>query len=140
MKQWPHAPVHILDESGTFMVTGATYKKQHLFNSDKKIQLLHDSLLEKAAEMGWLLQAWAVFTNHYHFLAISPDRADNLPVFIKRLHGSTSRFINEEDGESGRKVWFQYWESRITYQASYYSRLNYVHNNPVHHGLVDDAL
>jgi len=116
MKQWPHSPVHIVDESGTFMVTAATYKKQHFFNSERKIKFLHDTLLEKALELEWQLQAWAVFPNHYHFLAISPDNPENLPVLIRRIHGATSKRINDKDGASGRKVWFQYWDSRITFQ------------------------
>jgi putative transposase len=40
------------------------------------------------------------------------------------------------DGSAGRKVWFQYWESQITFQRSYFSRLRYVHEDAVHHGLV----
>jgi putative transposase len=43
------------------------------------------------------------------------------------------------DGQPGRKVWFQYWDSRISLERSYFARLNYVHNNPVHHGLADKA-
>jgi putative transposase len=43
------------------------------------------------------------------------------------------------DNTPGRKVWFQYWDSVITYQASYLARLNYVHYNPVHHGIAGDA-
>jgi putative transposase len=140
MKQWPHAPVHFVDESGTFMVTASTYKKQHLFNTDAKLQLLHDALLEKPTVFNWQLQAWAVLSNHYHFVAISPDHPENLPALIKILHGSTGKYLNDIDGTSGRKVWFQYWDSQITFQDSYYARLKYVHNNPVHHGVVNDAL
>ena len=140
MEQWPHSPIHIVHEPGTYMVTGATYNKQLFFNSEERLQFLHDTLLDKAAELGWQLQAWAVFPNHYHFIAISPDCPRTLPAFIKKLHGATSKYVNAEDNVTGRKVWFQYWDIRITYQASYYARLNYVHNNPVHHGLVDNAL
>lgn len=122
------------------MVTAATYKKQYFFNTERRLEFLHNTLLEKALELGWRLQAWVVFSNHYHFLAISPDRPETLPVLIKKIHGATSKRLNDEDDAAGRKIWFQYWDSRITYQTSYYSRLNYVHNNPVRHGLVDDVL
>ena len=40
------------------------------------------------------------------------------------------------DGAPGRKVWHNYRETRLTYQRSYLARLNYVHQNPVRHGLV----
>ena len=47
--------------------------------------------------------------------------------------------INSTDGTPGRKVWYQYWDSYITFERSFLARLNYVHNNPVHHGLVAEA-
>ena len=36
-------------------------------------------------------------------------------------------------------MWYQFFDSHITYQRSYLARLKYVHENPVHHGLVDAA-
>jgi len=140
MKQWPHAPVHFAEEYGSYMVTAATRKKWPYFDSERRLQFLNDTLLDKTAEAGWVLQAWAVFPNHYHFIATSPDNPENLAVLIKNIHGATSKLVNDEDGAKGRTVWFQYWDSRISYQKSYYARLNYVHNNPVHHGVVDNAL
>ena len=140
MKQWNHAPVHLFSELGTYMVTGATFQKQLLFNTENKLQLLHDTLHDTAGKLGWQLHAWAVFPNHYHFLAHSPDNPETLSVLIRRIHGASAKNLNAQDGVSGRKVWFQYWDKWITHQTSYYARLQYVHNNPVHHGLVDNAV
>jgi putative transposase len=58
---------------------------------------------------------------------------------IKWLHSQTASQINKIDNAPKRGVWFQYWDSCITYKDSYYPRLNYVHNNPVHHGIVLSA-
>jgi putative transposase len=43
------------------------------------------------------------------------------------------------DHRPGRRVWFQYWDKCLTFEKSYFARLNYVINNAVHHGLVLDA-
>ena len=43
------------------------------------------------------------------------------------------------DGTSGRKVWFNSWDTRLTYEKSYMARLAYVHQNPVKHGVVKMA-
>jgi len=43
------------------------------------------------------------------------------------------------DQAEGRKVWFEYWDTRLTYDKAYLSRLNYVHTNAVKHGLVRNA-
>ena len=36
-------------------------------------------------------------------------------------------------------VWYRAWDTRLSYERSYLTRLAYVHNNPVRHGLVQDA-
>jgi len=96
-------------------------------------------LLQLASRYGWKLEAWAVFPNHYHFIAISPERVTTLRRFVSHLHATTAKEINSQDEAQGRKVWFQYWESHLTYQKSYLARLNYVHSNAVKHGLVRRA-
>jgi putative transposase len=52
------------------------------------------------------------------------------------LHARTTGWINRLDKTSGRKVWHNFWDTRLTYQKSYLARLNYVHQNAVKHGLV----
>jgi putative transposase len=136
MADWPHAPVHRLEESGAYMVTAGTHYKRHVFTGSERLSLLQDHLLSLAPEYGWRLQAWAVFPNHYHFIAVTESDPKTLVNFIRRLHALTAAAVNAQDGEPGRKVWFQYWDTHLTFQASYMARLKYVHLNPVHHGLV----
>ena len=136
MPEWPHSPAHRLDATGAYLVTAATYQKQPLFCSAKRLTYLCESLLHLAALYEWKLQAWAVFPNHYHFMAVSPGKAATLPRFIGHLHTVTAREINRQDESPGRRVWFQYWDSHLTYQRSYLARLNYVHSNAARHGLV----
>jgi len=139
MLDWPHAPVHRLMEAGAFIVTAGTYLKRRYFDTPEKLSLLQKNLFELAETYHWRLQAWAIMGNHYHFMAISPENPASLKELIRRLHGRTARELNQLDRFPGRKVWFQYWDSHITYQKSYLARLKYVHLNPVHHGLVSAA-
>jgi len=133
--EWPHAPVHRIGGAGMFMVTGGTRDKQHFFNTAPRLNYLTRALLALAAEYGWELQAWAVFSNHYHFIA-ETKQAQSLSRFIKYLHSITAKHLNSLDQAEGRKVWSEYWETRLTYEKAYLSRLNYVHTNAVKHGLV----
>jgi putative transposase len=120
------------------MVTGGTYLKQHHFRSDERLRMLCNAMLTVAGKHGWNLQAWAVFSNHYHFVALSPPDPAGLPALINELHLQTSAAANGEDGNPGRQVWYQYWDTRLTYQRSYFARLSYVHRNAVHHRLVKE--
>jgi putative transposase len=51
------------------------------------------------------------------------------------LHARTAGWINRLDKTPRRKVWHNFWDTRLTYQKSYLARLNYVHQNAVKHGL-----
>jgi len=133
---WHHAPPHKLIERGIYMVTAGTLHKEHFFQDPARLQLLHDRLLEYAAEFRWELQAWAVFSNHYHFVAASPDNPATLSKFLGKLHMKTAQAVNILDRAPGRKVWYQFWDSHITFENSYWPRLRYVQENAVRHGLV----
>jgi REP-associated tyrosine transposase len=136
MPDWPHSPTHRLSAAGAYMITGGTYRKQAFFGSRERLKFLCETLLDLAADYKLQLEAWAVFPNHYHFVATSPARIADLRRFIGNLHTMTAKEVNWLDRTPERKVWFQYWDSHITYQKSYLARLNYVHSNAVKHGLV----
>jgi putative transposase len=139
---WPHAPTHELSQSGVYLVTAGTYLKRHHFRGADRLAVLHRGLLRVAHDFGWALEAWAVFSNHYHFVGQSPiDEPDaaNLPRMLGLLHEKTAKWVDRLDGAPGRKVWHNYRETRLTYQRSYLARLNYVHQNPVRHGVVTEA-
>ena len=51
----------------------------------------------------------------------------------------SARELNQLDQCLGRKVWYNFWDTKLTYERSYLARLNYVHQNAVRHGLVPVA-
>ena len=139
---WPHAPTHQLCSAGTYFVTASTYLEAHHFKGADRLRVLHRGLLKVTGDFGWQLEAWAVFSNHYHFVAHSPANesdATSLGPMLKGLHVKTSGWVNKLDRQPERQVWFNFRESRLTYQKSYLARLNYTHQNPVKHRLVPVA-
>ena len=139
---WPHAPVHQLPEGGTFFVTAARYRKAPLFRGRQRLEVLHRGLLKVANDFGWHLEVWAVFANHYHFIAHSPETDGGpagLPKMIGTLHCKTAQWINRLDNTPNRMVWFNYLDTNLTFRSSYLVRLNYVHHNAVKHGRVPVA-
>ena len=58
---------------------------------------------------------------------------------LSELHTRTAISVNEMDSTPGRQVWFDYWDTHLTFPRSYFARLNYVHQNPVKHGVVKAA-
>src|SRR5215212_5065304 len=138
MNYWPHAPVHRFHEGvSVYFVTGATYQKQRIFHGRQRLDSLQSRLFTLARDHHCLLQAWAIFLNHYHLVT----SADGLQLrrMLTRLHSETAIEANALDGTPGRRVWFQFRETELTFERSWLARLRYTHENAVHHRLVPVA-
>ncbi len=90
---WPHAPTHQLSNRGAYFVTAGTYLKAHYFFTPQRLDVLHRGLLSVTRDFSWDLEAWAVFSNHYHFVAHSPrnsEDARSLSQMLGLLHARTA--------------------------------------------------
>ena len=136
---WHHCPAHLFKPGAVYIVTAGTFRKQKYFHTAERLDIVLTKLFEMAARYEWELQAWAVLANHYHFVAQAPESSSNLKQLIQAIHSQTAKRINTADHCSGRKVWYQYWDTCLTNESSYLARLHYVHMNPVKHGIVESA-
>src|SRR5262245_42773847 len=125
-KVYLHNPPHYFVSNAMYIVTGAILHNQPLLIEERRKQFILLTLLERAALFGWNLQAWAILNNHYHFIAQAPENVMNLSKLIQQLHSITAIEINRWDNTTGRQVWFNYWDSCLTYEKSYLARLHYV--------------
>jgi putative transposase len=134
---WPHAPPHWRFENGSYFITASTYQRERLFDSPEKLDVVTKLLIETAGRFGWQLRAWAIFSNHYHFLADSPQLGgESLRDWLREFHRSSAVQINRLGGTKGRRIWMNFRDTLITHQTSLLARLRYVNENPVKHGLV----
>ncbi len=58
---------------------------------------------------------------------------------LSLLHEKTAKWINRLDQSPGRKIWHNFFETKLTFEKSYLARLAYTHRNAVKHGLVHVA-
>lgn len=137
---WPHAPPHRLSEAAVCFVTARTRGQQYLLADDSMKDWFEAKLFELASEFGWLLEAWNALSKHYHFVGHSPrteSDAESLKPSVQKLHSLTTKEFNQREKKPGRtRLWQNYRETHLTFQRSYLARLNYVHQNAAHHGLV----
>ena len=143
-RDWPHAPPHRLKEAGVYFVTARAKAQRHLLSTPALRDWFVETLFNLAQRYGWTLEAWAILSNHYHLVAHSPPlqqgSAKTLSAFLQHLHSSTTKELNQRDSTPGRtRLWHNFRETHLTLQRGYLARLNYVHQNAVHHRLVTIA-
>jgi len=130
---WSHAPAHFTSPDATYIVTCGTYLKRPFYSLPTDLDLFRSQLFTVARQHHMLLHAWCILRNHYHLIL---EARDALEQFFRHLHSIASIELNKRHGKPGRKVWFQYRETTITDERSYFARLKYVQENAVHHGIV----
>ena len=132
-----HVPGHLYAAGMVYMVTARTYRKYPVFNTPEKLGTLQGVIQERCKVAGWDLRAWVVLLDHYHFLARAPDDG-NIPWLVKSIHSKSAILVNRMDDITGRRVWYNYWDTCIRSETDYYNRLRYIHLNPERHGVVKD--
>ena len=127
-----HYPLHIYEDDTMYFITARTINKEKFFNTIEKKKIFQQVLKSVLEKYSYYLHAWIVLDNHYHFL-MKIMTGENLKLFIKDLHSTSARKINELENQKGRKVWFQYWDYCPRNVKDFYQHFNYIHHNPVKH-------
>jgi putative transposase len=135
-KTYPHAPPHLFRPGAAYFITAKTHSGAPMLATTARRAELIDSLAFAAAQHRWQVVAWVVLSNHYHCILQAPAQDPSaLSTLLNSVHKFTSRRWNQEDSAPGRRVWYQYWDTCLTSEGSFWARLNYIHYNPVRHGL-----
>jgi REP element-mobilizing transposase RayT len=80
------------------MVTASTFRRQRFLHSHDRLNLVTFMLIHSASRFGWTLRAWAVLSNHYHFIAQSPqDSGVSLKPWLSAFHRATATILNRLD-------------------------------------------
>ena len=133
---------------GTFFLTLVTYCRRPLFNNPENINLLRIAVAKIKAEKPFEIMAAAILPDHLHFIwQLPPDdsnysqRVSRLKVLFTRSFKSNQKLTSKVSA-SRRKhresdVWQRrFWEHTIKDEADLQQHLDYIHYNPVKHGLV----
>jgi REP-associated tyrosine transposase len=123
--------VNLLDRSSNLLV-------QH-------IDTLREAVRGTRHRLPFVIDAWVVLPDHMHCLWTLPERDSDFPrrwkaiktEFSKSLPSSEPRsIVGLRRGERG--IWQRrYWEHTIRDDRDFASHMDYIHFNPVKHGLAE---
>jgi putative transposase len=135
-------------QGGTFFLTLVTYQRQSIFSNRENISRLRYALASVRLEMPFEITGAVVLADHIHFLWTLPADDQNYSKRIGRLKVLFTRSLSgnitlpQNLSNSRRKhresnVWQRrFWEHNIRDEVDYERHLDYIHYNPVKHGLV----
>ncbi len=139
-KKYKHNPPHLFIPDSKYFVTSSTYNRKRIFiNDESKSQLLE--YIKKSTEYcGWKLEDWVILDNHFHLMLEANERPGDLSKIIGNIHRFSAIWIKKNliKFSTFEKIWYNYWDTCITYEKSYFARLNYIWFNPVKHRYVEN--
>jgi len=135
-RPWHHPPHLTGDGLEPYLFTAACYEHHPVIgHSPQRLAQFSAELVGVFDLLGLAIRAWVVLPNHYHVLAATSSPRKVLSQ-LGRLHGRSSHAWNGEENTPGRQVWHGAVETLMKSEAHLWATLNYVHHNPVKHGLV----
>lgn len=140
-KKYKHNPPHLFKPNAKYFITGATYKKKHYLKSSQAKAKSIEYMFKSFEHFGWKIEDWILLNNHYHIMADAPEKAETLSQVINNFHKFSAIWIKKNvlldiDPE---RIWYNYWDTCITYENSYFARINYIWFNAVKHRYVKEA-
>lgn len=145
--------VHVMEyrrlfiAGGTYFFTLVTYQRRPIFSKQEAIELLRDAFQYIMARWPFTIVASVVLPDHMHFIWTLPPESSDYSTrwkmiksyFTKnwRPKGVVSESISRQrKGEAD--IWQRrFWEHLIRDEGDLKRHIEYIHYNPVKHGLVD---
>ena len=133
---------------GTYFLTLVTHHRRPLFKEVNNINLLRTAVSKIKAEKPFDILAAVILPDHIHFLWQLPQDDSNYSQRVSRLKVIFTRAYKSNNLPSSTisasrlkhresDVWQRrFWEHTIRDEADFQHHLDYIHYNPVKHGLV----
>ena len=137
-KTYQHNPPHLFKENAKYFITGSTLNRIRYFDTDPTKEKVIHYMFTSFNHFNWTIEDWVLLENHYHIVADAPENPETLSRMINNFHRFSGLWIKKHKNIVGEsQIWFNYWDSCITYESSYFSRIHYIWQNPVKHGYVE---
>ena len=142
----PHTP------GGTFFFTVNTYRRQPLLTIEAFRRELRTGIQKTRGVKPFHIDAWVLLPDHLHCIWTLPEDDSDFSTrwaMIKRhVSQSCGEWLNREHWLSASRrqrketsVWQRrFWEHQIRDENDYMRHVDYIHWNPVKHGLVEAVI
>ena len=120
-------------------ITAVCRQRQPILANDLEKQSLLAIMREVKTEMPFRLAAYVVLNNHFHCLIRPEEHCDFSRIIQSIKLRFTHRWKAQHNVNSPVRLWQRrFWDHVIRDAEDLHRHLDYIHFNPVKHGLVTD--
>ncbi|MBC8551327.1 MAG: transposase [Candidatus Brocadiales bacterium] len=135
-------------KGGTYFFTVVTYRRQEFLCNENVRTALRDGISDVQTKHPFTIDGWVLLPNHLHCIWTLPEHDSNFGIrwamikrFITKRCGPDLRrddWMNASKRKRNESTIWQrrFWEHMIRDEDDFNKHLNYIHFNPVKHGLV----
>ena len=136
----------VFKDGYTYFLTVNTYQRHPILI--EHIELLRESFKVSKRKFNYTIDAIVILPDHFHLL-ITPQKATDYPKIIGTIKSYFSRHCNKYDNKEQsfsrhkkryKAIWQKkYYEQTIKNEKDLALHLEYIYNNPLKHGLVENS-
>jgi putative transposase len=132
---------------GTYFFTIVTYMRYPIFKEETAISLLKNCFQRTMKIHPFKVDAIVIMPDHLHTIWTLPTGEFDFSVRWKQIKGTFSKLYSGNSSRNltqsmiskkEKSIWQRrFWEHAIRSQEDFNKRCDYIHYNPVKHGLVN---
>jgi putative transposase len=135
----------------SYFLTLVTHERSPIFADATTVDLYRRAVHKVQTARPFTPEAEVILPDHVHLLCTLPDGDADYPTRVRLIKTAFTRMLlrhrqtlGEQSGSRAAKgeqaVWQRrYWEHTIRDESDFQAHLDYIHINPVKHGLVAAA-
>jgi len=123
----------------TYFFTVVTYDRKPWFSGEKNVTILREAFRDIMARRPFVMEAVVILPDHLHCLWRLPEGDNDFSGRWREIKKRVSRQLDPRtNARNERPVWQRrFWEHQIRDEQDWRNHLDYIHYNPVKHGLVE---
>lgn len=137
-------------KGGTFFFTVVTYMRYPIFKEETAVSLLKNCFTSIMKKHPFKIDALVIMPDHLHTIWTLPDEESDFSTRWKQIKGTFSRYYSGNKStditesmisKNEKGIWQRrFWEHAIRNQEDFNKHCDYIHYNPVKHGLTNSPL
>ena len=118
-------------------ITQVVARRQPIFQSEQHLNLLLATIREAKERYPFRMLAYVFLPDHFHLL-IRPAAPVTHTQIMHSIKPNFTKAYKQSIGINGSMIFWQkrYWDHVIRDERDFTTRMDYIHMNPVRHGLV----